>query len=175
MATRLYLLAALFGEVAERRRQARNSPFAGENIRALFADLKIRLEDSFCFTAEQKANIRIIAQNIIFQPTRTGFKSINIEVEKTLQIEKENMRLMNVFCIPARERQLAAGIRDVCSSVRNNFRQDIRDSITGPKAVEVAKFTYSMALKYKRGRIGDKPDTAYTFHIALLVFDLHEF
>ncbi|EGO19217.1 hypothetical protein SERLADRAFT_479587 [Serpula lacrymans var. lacrymans S7.9] len=30
----------------------------------------------------------------------------------------------------------------------------IRDSITGPKAVKVAKFTYSMALKYKRGGIG---------------------
>ncbi|EGO26562.1 hypothetical protein SERLADRAFT_463750 [Serpula lacrymans var. lacrymans S7.9] len=112
----------LFGEAAERHRQARDSPFSGEDIRALFADLKIRLEDSFCFTAEQKANIRIITQDIIFQPTRTGFKSINIEVKKTLQTEKENMRLMNVF-----------------------------------------------------GGIGDKLDTAYTFHIVLLVFNLHEF
>ncbi|EGO31056.1 hypothetical protein SERLADRAFT_455621 [Serpula lacrymans var. lacrymans S7.9] len=175
MATQLYLLAALFGEAAERHRQARDSPFSGEDIRALFADLKICLEDSFCFTAEQKANIQIIAQDIIFQPTQTRFKSINIEVEKTLQTEKENMRLMNVFGIPAQEHQLAAQIKDVCSSVQNNFRQDIRDNITGPKAVEVAKFTYSMALKYKRGGIGDKLDTAYTFHIALLVFDLHEF
>ncbi|EGN93848.1 hypothetical protein SERLA73DRAFT_188961 [Serpula lacrymans var. lacrymans S7.3] len=81
----------------------RDSPFSGEDIRALFADLNICLEDSFCFTAEQKANIQIIAQDIIFQPTRTGFKSINIEVEKILQTEKENIRLMNVFGIPARE------------------------------------------------------------------------
>jgi len=52
LATRLYMLAVMFADEVERRR-ATTANGVG-NLSGLYADLKVRLEDTFMLTSEQK-------------------------------------------------------------------------------------------------------------------------
>jgi hypothetical protein len=52
LATRLYMLVVMFADEVERRR-ATTANGAG-NLSGLYADLKVRLEDTFVLTSEQK-------------------------------------------------------------------------------------------------------------------------
>jgi hypothetical protein len=49
--TRMYMLAALYSEAAERRRVAQEQGFS--DLKGVFNDLKIRLEGRFELTKEQ--------------------------------------------------------------------------------------------------------------------------
>jgi hypothetical protein len=48
------MLAAQFGEAAERRRVERADEQEKLDFKAIWQDLKIRLEETFCFTRQQK-------------------------------------------------------------------------------------------------------------------------
>lgn len=50
--TRVYILAVIFGDIAERRRAAETSNI--RDLPGLMADLKIRLEATFTLMPEQK-------------------------------------------------------------------------------------------------------------------------
>lgn len=50
--TRMYALAAFYSDAAERKREAAKNDTL--DLKALLLDLKIRLEESFSLTAEQK-------------------------------------------------------------------------------------------------------------------------
>ena len=56
LATRVYILAAIFAQSVERKRAAAAAASRLEDLPALFNDLKIRLEDSFILTAQQKVS-----------------------------------------------------------------------------------------------------------------------
>lgn len=57
LATRLYHLAVVYSDGAERRRIAKEEGVS--NLKELFRDLQIRLEDSFAFTNEQRARVSV--------------------------------------------------------------------------------------------------------------------
>ena len=67
-------------------------------IRGVFEDLQIRLEENFSLTKEQQVrppfssllydlitseqkNIRKLSQELVYQPSRTGFKRLHLDVE----------------------------------------------------------------------------------------------
>lgn len=49
--TRIYMLASVYTDIAERHRQHNDQEFA--DLKSLFNDLKIRLESSFTLTPQQ--------------------------------------------------------------------------------------------------------------------------
>ncbi|KAI0628277.1 hypothetical protein C8Q77DRAFT_1162283 [Trametes polyzona] len=76
LGTRIYALAATFGQNIERKRAAAAGAASVEDLPALFNDLKIRLEDGFLLTAQQRANILAITQDVVYQPHQLRFKTI---------------------------------------------------------------------------------------------------
>ncbi|KAF7975988.1 hypothetical protein HWV62_8146 [Athelia sp. TMB] len=138
--TRLYMLIAMYSEAAERRRTIQSQGF--ENVKELFDDLKTRLEGTFSLT---KPQMKYIRKN------------------------HASMGLTNTLATPAREQHLASVCKKVSSSVRNAFRQDIRDSILhSKKKTSLSLFTYASAMKYRRGQFEEDMGVGYTIHNALL-------
>ncbi|KAH9945636.1 hypothetical protein B0H21DRAFT_693888, partial [Amylocystis lapponica] len=168
LATRTYHLAVVFHGIAERRRQDAKANGI-ENVAEVFNDLKIRLDDTFNFTSEQRGNIRGVAQDAIFQADRTAFIAMHWDVERMCREQQNDLKLTNIYGSPVREKVLMAFIKRTCSSVRNSFRQDIRNSIVGETRCTLAEFSYESAVKYKRGGPGEKVEAGFTIHNALLV------
>ncbi|KAI0638453.1 hypothetical protein C8Q77DRAFT_1048576 [Trametes polyzona] len=169
LATRVYMLGAIFAQIVERKRAAAAAADGIEDLPALFNDLKIRLEDGFLLTAQQRTNILAITQNTIYQPHQFKFKMLFVDVEEALEKQKDILRLTNIYGNPYREKQLNKLVRRVCSNVRNAFRADICDSIGGDKRTSLKNFSWTSAIKYKLGGPGDKLDVSYMAHNALLV------
>ncbi|KAF8180487.1 hypothetical protein K438DRAFT_1976680 [Mycena galopus ATCC 62051] len=155
----LYILAVVLSEAAERRRQAQENTFAGD-LRAMMRDLQIRLDDGFALTAPQK--------DVIHEATRTVFTTMHVDVLVILKDKMKELDLDNIFGVPIREKKLAAALKRACSSVRNAFRQDIRDSIDPASFIVLEKFTYSLASKYKQGGVVGELSDLFTIHAALL-------
>ncbi|KAI0631174.1 hypothetical protein C8Q77DRAFT_1159871 [Trametes polyzona] len=168
LATRVYMLGAIFAQIVERKRAAAAAANGVEDLPALFNDLKIRLEDGFLLTAQQRANILAITQNVVYQPHQLKFKLLFKDVEDALEKQKEILRLTNIYGNPYREKQLNKLVRRVCSNVRNSYRVDICESIAGDKRVSLKDFSWTSAIKYKLGGPGDKLDVVYMAHNALL-------
>ena len=93
--TQVYLLATLYSDAAERHQAARDQSIT--DLKGLFNDLKIRLEAQFELTKDQnvrhlhrhpkqmlrsshQTNIRKVANDIIYQHTRTNFITMNVDV-----------------------------------------------------------------------------------------------
>ncbi|KAF9486795.1 hypothetical protein BDN71DRAFT_1405661, partial [Pleurotus eryngii] len=132
----------------------------------LINDLQTRLDDTFALTKEQKDNIRIIAQDVLYQSTCTAFKTLHIDVEVKRQTE---MKCTNIFGSPACKKVFHAKTKRICSSVHNAFRQDLQDSILGDKKCSLEVFMLATAVKYKCMGIGKAVSKADMIHNALLV------
>lgn len=90
------MLAATLGEAAERRRAERAAEEEKKYYKAIWRDLQIRLEETFCFTRQQKvrilwswqlrsqstpqANVGGIVQDAIYNGNRTNFLAIHVDV-----------------------------------------------------------------------------------------------
>ncbi|KAJ3737979.1 hypothetical protein EV360DRAFT_58548, partial [Lentinula raphanica] len=127
------------------------------------------LEDTFDVTNEQRTTIRCVAQDIIFQKNRTSFCQLFVEVMGALRRDKVTLKMTNIFDLPGREKRLQSVVKKITSSVRNAFRQDIRDSITGNETKSLKTFTFGAAVKYKRGGPGENADPVLAIHNAILV------
>ncbi|KAJ3743305.1 hypothetical protein EV360DRAFT_90254 [Lentinula raphanica] len=80
IATHIYMLASAYAFEEEfiRRDEARIK--SNGDLQDTFADLNIRLEDTFDVTSEQHTTIRCVAQDMIFQKNRTSFCQLFVEV-----------------------------------------------------------------------------------------------
>ncbi|KAJ3925568.1 MAG: hypothetical protein NXY57DRAFT_1068417 [Lentinula lateritia] len=145
LSTRLLTLAVIFDLENQRPKEDENNL---QSMRAMWKDLKIRLEQTFLLTAAQtvllEKSIRLIAQEKIYDPLRTCYLGLNRDVFAN----SEEMRFSNVFGNAAYEDTLEKAIKKVCSSVRNAFRQHLRDSVE--KGTNVAIFTHNMNKIYIR-------------------------
>ncbi|KAF9493185.1 hypothetical protein BDN71DRAFT_1395438, partial [Pleurotus eryngii] len=167
LGTRTYMLATIYQDMAERRRHEQANPT--NTLAKLINDLQIRLDDMFTLTKEQKDNIRIVAQDVLYQSTCTAFKTLHVDVERQIKERQAEMKCTNIFGSPAREKVFHAKTKRICSSVRNAFRQDLRDSILGDKKCSLEMFTLATAAKYKCMGIGEAVSKADMIHNALLV------
>ncbi|KAF8151690.1 hypothetical protein B0H34DRAFT_664710, partial [Crassisporium funariophilum] len=176
LATRLYMVGTMYSDANDRRRAA--AAHLVDDLKSLFDDLRICLEDTFTFTTEQKVCgslicIFTVAQDIIYQGNHMSFTKMHIDMESTLNNEQIPLKLTNVFGRPLQERQLTSLTQKVASSVRNTFCQDLCNSVLGPSTMSLADFTYQSACKYKHGGPGDKLDQLFIIHNALLVSHPH--
>ncbi|KAF7984755.1 hypothetical protein HWV62_11716 [Athelia sp. TMB] len=181
---RLYMLAVHYEDVAERHRLANDQ--GSMDIKTMYNDLVVRMSGTYEMTKEQQTNIRRTANHAIYQPNRTNFGNMHLDVmvksrriaaciryllssQKTLRDNQNSMGLSNVFGQALREQVLEKAIRRTCSSVRNAFRQDIRDSIYGPNSRPLAQFTFHSANKYHPGLFEQgKAGLGYTIHNTIL-------
>ncbi|KZV82800.1 hypothetical protein EXIGLDRAFT_702195 [Exidia glandulosa HHB12029] len=97
-------------------------------------------------SAEQMSGIRIAAKEILFQPRRMDFCTLNKDVMLTsnqehLKKEKVDLGFVDAFTSPTREGLVASATGPICSSVRNNFRTAIRDSLFKKKKIDLITFT----------------------------------
>ncbi|KAJ3925044.1 MAG: hypothetical protein NXY57DRAFT_1044441 [Lentinula lateritia] len=77
LSTRLLTLAVLFDMENQRPKEDENDH---QNMRAMYKDLKIRLEQTFSLTSAQTKSIRLIAQEKIYDPLRICYTGINQDV-----------------------------------------------------------------------------------------------
>ncbi|KAJ3897710.1 hypothetical protein F5879DRAFT_783927, partial [Lentinula edodes] len=143
--TRLYQLAITF-DLENQRPKA--SEIDVQTMQAMMKDLKVRLEQTFSLTRSQAKTIRILAQEKIYEPTRTCYTEINHDVLDYIRTHNEELNYSNVIGNPAYEVVMEKEVKKVCSSVRNNFCQHLRDSVTS--CVDVATFTHKMNRVYCR-------------------------
>lgn len=98
MATRIFLLASIFQVL----RELHSAVESNNAIKALLSDLQIRLDDTFALTNDQKvryacffgilyylqsslqSNIRIIAADTLYDPSRANFMHLHFEVDVCL-------------------------------------------------------------------------------------------
>ncbi|KAK7007192.1 hypothetical protein R3P38DRAFT_3325580 [Favolaschia claudopus] len=166
LSSRLYYMGVFLWYMNERRREAeRNSV---DNITQLLEDLRVRLDEGYTFTREQTKNIRSVAQDVLYEPTRTSFMTMHLDVLQKLRGDQAPMKLAAVFGNHSREKVLVTMVKRTCSSVRNSYRQDIRNSICGDAPTSLADFTYTTAMKYMRGGPGLDLDVGYSVHNGLL-------
>ncbi|KAK7027140.1 hypothetical protein R3P38DRAFT_3315464 [Favolaschia claudopus] len=147
----LYILAVILSEAAERHRAAQDNTFGG--------DLRVM------------TNIRGITQDVIHEATRTVFSTMHADVLVILKERKKQLDLDNIFGVPIRENKLTSVLKRACSSVRNAFRQDIRDSIDPASFVELDKFTYALASKYKLGGVAGELSDLFSIHAAAVLLN----
>ncbi|KAJ4474049.1 hypothetical protein C8J55DRAFT_562693 [Lentinula edodes] len=145
LSTRLLTLAVLFDMENQRPKEDENDL---QNIRAMYKDLKIQLEQTFSLTSAQMKSVRLIAQEKIYDPLRTCYTGINRDVFDHIRTNAEIMCFSNIFGHPTYESALEKAIKRACSSVRNAFRQHLRDSIE--KGTDAAMFTHNMNKIYIR-------------------------
>ncbi|KAJ6569400.1 hypothetical protein B0H19DRAFT_939094, partial [Mycena capillaripes] len=169
LATGVFMLAAQFGEAAERHRIEREQEQEKIDYKAIWRDLKIRLEETFCFTRQQKQNIRGIVQDIIYDGNRTKFLTMHVDVLVELEKRKGSLNLNNIFGVPSREKSLSQITKRQCSSVRNAWRADLIHSIDSKNFVKLADFVYVSATKYKLGGAAEEMPQIYTVHAVILV------
>ncbi|KAJ7659055.1 hypothetical protein DFH06DRAFT_905712, partial [Mycena polygramma] len=166
LATRLYLLAAQFSDTAERRRIAASE--TPTDWKALWRDLKIRLDSSFTFTKDQEKNIRGLVRDFIIEALRTAYGTIHIDVLAAIKKCPETYGLDNIPGVPAREQALASKVRDAGSSVRNAFRKEIVASIKADTWVSLSQFTFDCLSKHKIGGAPSPIPQTYSAHFAIL-------
>ncbi|KAK7464373.1 hypothetical protein VKT23_006540 [Stygiomarasmius scandens] len=159
---RLYHLALQFHLFNRRFEGDENA----NSLKAMLADLKIRLVTSFVLTSDQSVSmqplyqitmdrhfdiqktIRLIAQELLYNPMRTCYREMDKDVFDYISERQKAMRFENIFGDPAREKVLEKEIARTCSSVRNGFRQHIRDSVENKTTL--VNFTYAMNKIYCR-------------------------
>ncbi|KAG1793396.1 hypothetical protein EV424DRAFT_1452376 [Suillus variegatus] len=146
LATRTYLLGSVFCLLKEQRLIAASHV----STQHLLADLQIRLEATFSLSPEQRMNIRIVASDLIFDATRITFMSLHFDVAKCLHEDREAFKLTNIYGNPARERYLMGFVKHQCSSVRNSFRELIRDSVIGDDTSTLSDFVYDSSSRFRR-------------------------
>ncbi|KAF8178468.1 hypothetical protein BJ912DRAFT_1063115 [Pholiota molesta] len=140
----------------------------GGDLKRILDELTIRLDANFQLTSEQTITVRRICQEMIYQPRRVSFKNIHIEVDKVMRKNAVAYRLDNIFAVPARESKWVSDLKKITSSVRNAFRQDLRDSVIGPKQTSLEKFTAESAEKYRHGTMATASTQGYLVHNVLL-------
>ncbi|KAJ3887183.1 hypothetical protein GG344DRAFT_30126, partial [Lentinula edodes] len=122
LSTRLLTLAVIFDLENQHPKEDENDL---QSMRAMWKDLKIRLEQTFLLTAAQTKSICLIAQEKIYDPLRTCYLGLNRDVFDYIKANSEEMCFSNVFGNAAYEDTLRKAIKKVCSSVRNAFWQHI--------------------------------------------------
>ncbi|KAH9049523.1 hypothetical protein EDB84DRAFT_1260894 [Lactarius hengduanensis] len=119
LATRMYTLGISYEVMRELRSRAESL----QRFEMILTDVSARLESTFNFTNEQKANIRLIAGQVIFEPKRVSYMQIHLDVEARIRENQNDLHFTNIYCNLSRQKLLMSAIKRACSSVRNGYRE----------------------------------------------------
>ncbi|KAK6985096.1 hypothetical protein R3P38DRAFT_2805827 [Favolaschia claudopus] len=165
LVTRVVLLAAQFGDAAERRRKEKAEEQDKTDHRAIWRDLQVRLEETFCFTRQQKAHIHGVVQDIIYEGDRTKFLTLHVDVWDVVTRRKVELNLENIFGVPGREKSLGQLIKKQCSGIQNSYRTDISGqliaSVDPKKFTSIEEFVYLTAAAAAEEEEADDSDVDY--------------
>ncbi|KAI9428350.1 hypothetical protein H4582DRAFT_2092518 [Lactarius indigo] len=116
--------------------------------RAMMADLHIRLEGTFNLSQEQRMNIRLVSGEVLLDANRVRYTRMNIDVEVKLQERQKELHLFNVFGNLSWQRLLMTTIRRTCSSLRNAYREMLRDSVIGSNTQTLDDFVCNVTNRF---------------------------
>ncbi|KAJ3933654.1 MAG: hypothetical protein NXY57DRAFT_1037448 [Lentinula lateritia] len=145
MLARLYDMAvsfSLFNQIPKDNEED------SKTMRGVFKDIRIRLQQTFSITPTQNKTIRLVAMDKVYDPLRSCYRGMNDDVFGYIKAHADEMMFSNIFGNPAYEQTLEKAIKKVSSSVRNAFRQHLRDSIAN--GISAVNFTHSMNKIYRR-------------------------
>ncbi|KAF8177639.1 hypothetical protein BJ912DRAFT_985719 [Pholiota molesta] len=156
--TRIYFLACQYG--IEQRQLQVSAPMSTESsnggtgpgeLKGLIKELKVRLDDTFQITKDQRTHIRLLCQELISKPSRTSYKNLHLDVEKKMRSKPDAYKMSNIFGQITREQKWASEARRIASNIRNVFRQEIHDSIIGKRKCSLQEFTSDRLVRYRLG------------------------
>ncbi|KAH8079803.1 hypothetical protein BXZ70DRAFT_1012565 [Cristinia sonorae] len=149
LATRIFMVALLLCIL----REVRQFGAVLNNLQLFMEDLRHQWDSNFTCNSEQRAIIRIMANDMMFNPNRVAFTELHFDVISELEKNEDDFRFKNVFKNPARHAVVRALTKEIASSVRNGFRENVRDSVIGPKAMTLQDHVVHMTSRFKRGGI----------------------
>uniref|UniRef100_A0A8H7Y5T7 Uncharacterized protein n=1 Tax=Psilocybe cubensis TaxID=181762 RepID=A0A8H7Y5T7_PSICU len=145
-----------------------NGSLGGLDLKGTFEELQIRLQKTWEITKNQKEDLRHLSQQHIYMPKCTCFKLLHVDVEAEVSKDASKYSMQNIFGKPAHELCWRSEAKRVASSVRNAFRQDIRDSLFGRKRCSLKRFTQACADKYHHGTLLGSQEVEYQIRNVLL-------
>ncbi|KAJ8488002.1 hypothetical protein ONZ45_g14116 [Pleurotus djamor] len=156
---RLFSNALILQNTAEHRQYLKDNPIS--DFASVMTDLKLCLDDSFHLTKNQLDNCQMVSQELICQSNRLHFKSLHVDVF--------DLGFTNVFGKPNREAVLLGQLKRTTSSVRNAFREELRDSLfhVGKRRLLEA-FSVHMVIKYWRIGVDESTSLSDIIRFALL-------
>ncbi|KAI9438662.1 hypothetical protein H4582DRAFT_2076294 [Lactarius indigo] len=136
----------------------------------MITDVSARLEDTFNLTSEQKMNIRLITGEIIFEPKRVSYMQIHLDVEARIRENQKDLRFTNIYCNLSHQKLLMSAIKRTCSSVRNRYREMIRNSVDDDdsKNSTLNDFVYEVATRFHPSNVARVINTHTIQHVAIL-------
>ncbi|KAH6876647.1 hypothetical protein BKA70DRAFT_1276991 [Coprinopsis sp. MPI-PUGE-AT-0042] len=137
-------------------------------IQNILADITARLGSSFAVTPEIVKTIRIVAIQLMLEPTRTCWKELDHDTEVELGRNKDSYNIREIFEHPAWLKELRRVIRSSVASVRNKFREQLRDSLFGSKKSSANAFVLGTARRYHRKVGGPKDELPYFWQAIIL-------
>ncbi|KAH9167787.1 hypothetical protein EDB89DRAFT_2074537 [Lactarius sanguifluus] len=116
--------------------------------RAIMSDVHARLEETFTFTPEQKVNIRLVSGELLLDPNRVRYTQMSVDVEIRIRERQRDLRFFHIFGNLARQRLLGTTIRRTCSSLRNAYREILRDSIFGDNTLTLDDLVINLTNRF---------------------------
>ncbi|KAH8983088.1 hypothetical protein EDB86DRAFT_2834093 [Lactarius hatsudake] len=116
--------------------------------RAIMSDVHTRLEETFTFTPEQKVNICLVSGELLLDPNRVRYTQMSIDVEIRIRERQRDLHFFHIFGNLARQRLLGTMIRRTCSSLRNAYREMLRDSVISPNTLTLDDFVINLTNRF---------------------------
>ncbi|KAF8164205.1 hypothetical protein BJ912DRAFT_935109 [Pholiota molesta] len=140
----------------------------GGDLKRILDELSIRLDANFSLTSDQTLTVRRTCQEFIYQPRRISFKNLYSEVDKHVRQNAAGYQMAYIFSVPARESKWMSEVKRIASSVRNSFRQDLRNSVIGSNQMSLDKFTAEATEKYRHSSQARTSVQGYIVHNVIL-------
>ncbi|KAH9010811.1 hypothetical protein EDB85DRAFT_2160757 [Lactarius pseudohatsudake] len=101
----------------------------------------------------RKTNIHLIAGEVIFEPKRVSYMQIHLDVEARIRKNQKDLRF--VCCNVSHQKSLMTAIKHACSSVRNEYFELIRNSVSDDddKNFTLNDFVYEVATRFQPSNV----------------------
>ncbi|KAH9174064.1 hypothetical protein EDB89DRAFT_2068008 [Lactarius sanguifluus] len=166
LATRVYTLGVLYKIMRELRDRAESL----QRFEMTLMDVSAQLENTSYLTSERKTNIRLIAGEVIFEPKRVSYMQIHLDVEARIRKNQKDLRFTNIGCNLSHQKLLMSVIKHACSSVRDEYRELIRNSVSDDdgKNSTLNDFVYEVATRFHPSNATHAINTCTIQHVAIL-------
>ncbi|KAI0754108.1 hypothetical protein C8Q80DRAFT_346356 [Daedaleopsis nitida] len=117
---------------------------------------------------ERKAIVRLHARDIIFDPSRTSFMDMNLDLLKLFESNRVKFGFEDIFDDEMRKTRFKAECKDKSSRARTALRSEIITSVFGRARTDLEHATWKIAEKFHIGGAGTTLSPDYQLLVALL-------